>query len=252
MASGEKKRGTGFGLGLVAGLALGGFLVWLVLNYYPFSTDRFLDETALPSATKTNAGQAGQKTGTTDAFLPDTSLSYLLPGDSTDTPDSLDIFSFLDTVDWGSLDSLGGYTMDSAFLADRTIRDKDTTPRAKPLIPRDVRTARGNPEVKRDELFDVRNILVNEVFTDSAGRVGLKEAPDSPYRVDFWRSPVNYRGYRKTSRNIVVYGIFLTDSVKLVRSGPNLYMDVVDRRYLITETHDFKHLVEVRGKRREP
>jgi hypothetical protein len=250
MASGTNKRGTGFGLGLTAGLVLGGFFVWLLITYYPFSKDRFLDELSLNSDSDKPGTSTTKKLQALRELTEDT-LSFVSANpDSSDIPDSLEIFSFLDTVDWGLLDSLGGYSMDTSFPDKRRTAAVDT-PLTKPaLLPRDIRTAKGDPVVKRDELIDVRQVAVTELVVDSLGRIARKTSSDSPYRVDFWRSPINYKGYRKTGRNIVVYGIVITDSVELEKSGPNLYLVDVDRRYLITETYDFKHLIEVRGKRR--
>ncbi|HRY97587.1 MAG TPA: hypothetical protein P5550_00880 [Bacteroidales bacterium] len=249
------RRGGGwFGAGLLIGLGLGGFLVWLLISYYPFSSDRFLFPRSEEASRADRPSGAQHKTAVMDKTAYDT-LGSLTTADSLDTPDSLDIFSFLDTVDWGVLDTFGAeYPVDTLRYGDfsRPTRPRKDTSSSAPLIPRDVRTFKGNPEVKRDIFLLARTIPVYESVTDSLGRNRRMETNDSPYKVDFWRSPVNYRGYRKSGRSLVVFGLAQPDSVRLERSGPNLYLEVTDKRYLITETYDFKHLVEVRGKNHAP
>lgn len=176
-----------------------------------------------------------------------------LPEDSSlaDPPDSIDVLDYLDRLDmvWDTAyweeDSLDDYRV-WRQESDSLIRPPHR------VIPEDIRTAAESPEVLTDILLYQREIPVMEEVRDSVGQIILKETADSPINVTFWESPLNYRGYRKGGNNLVLFGVYAIDSVRLFRSGPHLYLDVLEDRFLITETYEFKHLIEMSRKKSFP
>lgn len=231
---------------------IGIFSAWILLkgtdavhSEHPANKDTIIEN--LENPTQRNVSKLANVT--------DTTAKSPLTFDSVETTfagsenDSFAILGFLDTLSTIedstislSEDSLDVYR-DWELLEDSLKSDDQR------LIPKDVRTVEGNPQVLRDVFLLRLSIPVMEEYVDSNGGHFVGEATDSPLDVSFWQSPVNYKGYRKSGNTLVVFGIYATDSVKFLRTGPHLYMDVLDARYLITESYEFKHLIEISKKR---
>lgn len=65
---------------------------------------------------------------------------------------------------------------------------------------------------------------------------------DNTYLVEFWESPINYRGYKMGRNRIVVYGIYLPDFVSLKQLNKNVFMKYLNDYYALDFTNEFKPL----------
>ncbi len=63
------------------------------------------------------------------------------------------------------------------------------------------------------------------------------------YYVEFWESPLNYRGYKKSKDKLVLYGIKQYDFASLKVLNNDLYLKYLDVYYRIDETIQFRNLV---------
>ncbi|HTA27265.1 MAG TPA: hypothetical protein VK809_05720 [Bacteroidia bacterium] len=68
------------------------------------------------------------------------------------------------------------------------------------------------------------------------------------YRVEFWKSPLNYKGYKMSRGKIVLYGINPTTSVNLTMQNDNYYLLVNQNAYKVEYTDDYKPFDKVTDK----
>lgn len=244
-------RASLFFLGLFLGLLIGGGALLLLI---PNPSDHTAADSEIPQVAKDSIPfPAPGKSVTHTASSNDLAIAEADSLLSEDTarqvlPDSIEVLTYLeglevywDTAYWNedSLDDYRALHYEPDSLARQSRRN----------VPEDIRTVSESPEVLTDVLLYRKQIPVMEEVRDSLGVLFVQEAPDSPLEVSFWKSPLNYRGYRKGGKSLVLFGVYAVDSVRFVRSGPHLYMEVIEDRYLITETFEYKHLIELSRKK---
>jgi hypothetical protein len=57
--------------------------------------------------------------------------------------------------------------------------------------------------------------------------------------VEFWVSPINYRGYKMSKNRLILFGIEEPDAIKLYRSNDALYMKYGAEFFRLVNTYDF-------------
>jgi hypothetical protein len=251
MARLVQNRASLFFLGLFLGLLIGGGALLLLI---PIPSDPgtlatpslplIADSIPQPKPEK----QVAPTQNPIDPGL--TQIDSLLPEDTAaqDVPDSIEVLAYLEGLEvyWDTAyyneDSLDDYRA-LQYEPDSLVRQFHRN------VPEDIRTVAASPEVLTDVLLYRKQIPVMEEVRDSLGNISIREAADSPLEVSFWKSPLNYKGYRKGGKSLVLFGVYAVDSVRFVRNGPHLYMEVMEDRYLITETFDYKHLIEMSRKK---
>ena len=111
--------------------------------------------------------------------------------------------------------------------------------------------------VKQDEIL-ISAILDVEERNDSGSVPGsstltkdavqhLNPAADLPeeeqispsYLVEFWVSPINYRGYKMSKNKLILFGIEEPDAVKLYRTNGALYMNYHKEFYRLDDSFEF-------------
>jgi hypothetical protein len=84
--------------------------------------------------------------------------------------------------------------------------------------------------VKKDELLLSKNMEVFELSkvystADSSNTYGSRSHPIAGrIYVEFWKSPLNYRGYKFGRNKFVVYGILDFENIKLIKKGDDIYL----------------------------
>jgi hypothetical protein len=99
--------------------------------------------------------------------------------------------------------------------------------------------------VKKDEMLFSKFLEIIE--TNNAGNL-----PDSSnvfgnrnkqiagrLWVEFWRSPLNYRGYKYGRNKLVVYGISEYDGIKMLKNKEEIYLKYNTSYYKISNSDDF-------------
>jgi hypothetical protein len=78
--------------------------------------------------------------------------------------------------------------------------------------------------------------------------VGVSEEPKE-YRVEFWKSPLNYKGYKMSRGKIVIYGLTPAGGLMwLSKDNDNYYLVNGQTPYKLEFTDDFKPLEQVTDK----
>ena len=66
-----------------------------------------------------------------------------------------------------------------------------------------------------------------------------EEKVSSDYQVEFWVSPINYRGYKMSKNKLILFGIDEPEAVKLYRVKDALYMSYLKDYYRLNASFDF-------------
>jgi len=113
--------------------------------------------------------------------------------------------------------------------------------------------------VKKDELLSVKSIeLINlnpsEINTASAKDSLLQKvsgvrddknlAKAANLMVEFWISPINYRGYKMSKNKVALFGI-QTEGAKLYKMDEAIYLKYQQNVYKLDLTNDFKPFEKV-------
>ena len=111
-----------------------------------------------------------------------------------------------------------------------------------------------NIEVKKDRLIYVKSYTVpgidifsgdnpgmlDSVLTDNKNSVQKKAK--NILRVEFWKSPVNYKGYKKGKNKLVIFGLDQFDMISFKMLNKILYMKYISDFFQIDKTVEFKSL----------
>ena len=80
------------------------------------------------------------------------------------------------------------------------------------------------------------------------GDVNTKKSNKNIYKVEFWKSPVNYKGYKTGKDKVIIFGLFEFESVSLKLFNKLLYLKNGKDFYAIENTTEFKPLVAISNK----
>ena len=107
--------------------------------------------------------------------------------------------------------------------------------------------------VRKDEListktFEVLNLypLTNRnISKDSILQLvsGVKDDRNNNkqfFNIEFWQSPLNYKGYKMSKFKIVLYGIVLNDGIKVYKLDDVVYLKNMSLVLKLDYTSDFK------------
>lgn len=111
--------------------------------------------------------------------------------------------------------------------------------------------------VKKDELLHTKTIKLirltppggNAIDTAMAQAADIEPAnlPGS-YTVEFWKSPINYRGYKLGRNKIVLFGIYQADDISLVSVGSSVFLKNRDVYFRLEPGEEYASLSPVADK----
>ena len=103
--------------------------------------------------------------------------------------------------------------------------------------------------VKKDELLYTKNIKLITLGDKGKGAAvdsAMAKAADvdpsglpAVYSVEFWKSPINYKGYKLGRSKLVLFGIYQSDDISLVSIGNSLFLKNRDFYFRLEPTEDF-------------
>jgi hypothetical protein len=71
----------------------------------------------------------------------------------------------------------------------------------------------------------------------------IENSSDNNYTVEFWVSPVNYRGYKFIKDKLILFGIEEPDAIQLFSKGEKLWMKYGKSFYYLEKTDNFESFV---------
>lgn len=94
--------------------------------------------------------------------------------------------------------------------------------------------------VRKDELVNSQVLAVSSPEADST-----QKTTSSSYTVEFWRSPLNYKGYKLSRNKLAIFGISANDQPALIRLGDDLYLRSATGVYRLSPSADFRGLERI-------
>jgi hypothetical protein len=108
--------------------------------------------------------------------------------------------------------------------------------------------------VATDELLSVKNVKVIKIGDNSAAHDSLAsklasvKAPEENsnlYFIEFWKTPLNSKGYRFSKNKIMLYGFMDFNNVLLYQLDSSYYLKCSDQVYRIFYGGEFRQLERV-------
>lgn len=105
--------------------------------------------------------------------------------------------------------------------------------------------------VATDELLSVKNVKAIRIGsndgqdTTAARNAGVDNNYSNLYFVEFWKTPLNSRGYRFTKNKVMLYGFMDYTNVSLYQLDNEFYIKCTDQVYKLEYGNDFKQLERV-------
>ncbi|NVO03703.1 MAG: hypothetical protein HXX09_13485 [Bacteroidetes bacterium] len=131
--------------------------------------------------------------------------------------------------------------LDSFFKSQKAyakVKDDDVVMKDELLFSKTVQASGINPNDKNGKNLD--SLLVGDINT--------KKNSKNIYRVEFWKSPVNYKGYKMGKDKVIIFGLFEFETVSLKLLNKLLYLKSGKDFYTIENTTDFKPLTPISNK----
>ncbi len=104
-----------------------------------------------------------------------------------------------------------------------------------------------NITVAQEELLSVKNIKVIDLDTPTkrdtlTGQLAGVSSSDFPnlFFVEFWKTPLNSKGYRMTRNRVILYGLSDFSSITIYKVDDNFYLKNDDVVYKISVGTEFK------------
>lgn len=116
------------------------------------------------------------------------------------------------------------------------------------LFVRTIEVKEKKYRLAKDVSIDDEQILSQQVvekLNNTVGEITNEEPVKNKYvfQVEFWKSPVNYKGYKMIKNKLVLYGISQPEHVKLYLLDGKVYMSYDQIIYLIERTFDYQYFI---------
>lgn len=209
-------------VGLLSGIIIGGLIVYFILggsvrNIYIFNhpvkdKEKHIEDTK-------NDDKAGDKTNKKNSQVV---IKYLIKDEANNKVENISNESKSDTDT--------SIKNNSVFIENELTDDEDII-------------------VKKDEMIfsEILMIILLDSLRNNASdslakmAANIKEpAINQFYQVEYWKSPLNYKGYKFSKNKLVVYGIEYLDKDTLFRWRDNFYFKANGRVYALDITPEFK------------
>lgn len=111
--------------------------------------------------------------------------------------------------------------------------------------------------VKKDRLLFSKSIKLtvkDEIIQENKDSLvselsGMnKDENKNDYSVEFWESPINYKGYKMANKKILLFGIDNFESASLFQADKKIYLKINDSFYQLDETYNFAPFKKITDK----
>lgn len=91
-------------------------------------------------------------------------------------------------------------------------------------------------DIAKDELILKKQFAVYSLNLNENGEKNLIEYVN----ISFWKSPVNYKGYKRGEKNLIFFGIDTLQDFRLEKSNDSLWLFKQNQVYLLERSSDFR------------
>jgi len=111
--------------------------------------------------------------------------------------------------------------------------------------------------VYRDKMIYSKYIKVKGLSDVGGNKINLLDSllmndtprhPDDMLLVEFWKSPVNYKGYKLSDNKLILFGIDDINTTSIEVISNEIYLSYKNKYFLLEYTNDFKSFISS-GKR---
>ena len=110
--------------------------------------------------------------------------------------------------------------------------------------------------VRKDELIGSKNYQVTILQEDGAvsssdsllekiSGIKNQKRSASAIKIEFWRSPINYKGYKMTKNKVVLFGVNQEDDIRLYQMEENIYLKQNSNCFRLLFSDEFKQFEKV-------
>lgn len=106
--------------------------------------------------------------------------------------------------------------------------------------------------IATEELLSVKNVKLIHIGANSARQdsaaakiAGVEENESDLYFIEFWKTPLNSKGYRFSKNKVLLYGFIDFNNVVLYELDDSYYIKCSDQVYKLFYGSDFKPLERV-------
>ena len=102
-------------------------------------------------------------------------------------------------------------------------------------------------EIVSDEKIKTIQIKIDYLFEQEKDTLLEKLLDVNPIsitylQIEFWKSPINYNGYKLSKTKLIIFGILPSESIRFINNESNYYLLNNDVYYELYETNVFKKL----------
>jgi len=217
-------------LGLVMGFFVGGGIIWWQLNDHDFlgflnknKNKTSIDTSQYDQSLRTER-RSGKKLHTGKVSIPETFLDSLKMDSTQMTLEELIALYNAEQKDSSGRSSGSSY--------DDIVISKDEL-----IITRLIKITGEIPEVS--DSYELDSILTDQRNTPRRQKGTVK--------TEFWRSPLNYKGYKRDDNKLVIFGLYEFDNVSIIGYNNELFIKYNKDYYLIEYTDDFRSFVPLKN-----
>lgn len=120
----------------------------------------------------------------------------------------------------------------------KTIQQKAEIIRRDQFLQSRILTIKGKSDTLSKNKAYLDSLLTDDKMTS---RTGLNKL-----RVELWKSPVNYKGYKFSGNKLILFGIENFDKLTIEYINKKLYFRNINTYYLIEHTDDFRPFIPVK------
>ena len=133
-----------------------------------------------------------------------------------------------------SVDSLKGDSLQTSNTEnEEVVVKKDELRYKKTLAVREINTKNNEEKIKHDSLLQEAIGVKNENIFNS-------------FDIEFWSSPLNYKGYRMTKNKIIIYGSIAGENeIQILRYEKNIFLRFPLGIYKLEYSNEFKQLEKI-------
>ena len=217
-----------FLIGIIVGIAIGASVVWWMQNYnfkiwFTFSgknKQEINSKDNNPASDNTIDNKTKLTSNISKALVVKKEVNFNMNDDSALIVDQSKVYS----TDTSSHDTKNKSSDDIVIAKDEL------------LFTRIIKIEGMNGKnSKKDALLD--SLLINDK---------TKKIPSNFAKVEFWRSPINYKGYKYSNNKLVLFGIYRYEDASLEIRNNKTYLSYANTFYLIEKTDDFQPLMAVK------
>lgn len=122
-----------------------------------------------------------------------------------------------------------------SFLQDSIGYGEELNPGQEIVVVRDELLFSKTIIAKGGNQSKISNSYLDSLLIDNKSSV----TGDNIFRVEFWKSPLNYKGYKLLNNRLILFGIFKYNDIELYFSERTLHLVIEDMDYPLEVSDDF-------------